>query len=43
METMTFTPLLGAGLAVKSPRDTASGQATGKRQHMPFRLTGYYD
>ena len=23
---------------IKSPRDAASGQATGKRQHMPMRF-----
>jgi hypothetical protein len=28
----------GAGYSVKSPRDAASGQATGKRQHAPIRI-----
>ena len=27
---------------VKSPRDPASGQATGKRVHLPFALCAYY-
>lgn len=29
--------------AIVSPRDSASGQATGKRQHKPIRLRTYYD
>ncbi len=29
--------------AVESPRDPASGQATGKRRHKPMRLRYYYD
>jgi hypothetical protein len=29
--------------SIKSPRDAASGQATGKRQHKPFRIRAYYD
>ena len=28
---------------IVSPRDPASGQATGKRQHMPLRVRMYYD
>lgn len=28
---------------IVSPRDSASGQATGKRQHKPFRVRMYYD
>jgi hypothetical protein len=42
MEALTLAPLLGTEMSIKSPRDSASGQATGKRQHMPLRLTGYY-
>lgn len=33
-----FTDVLGFNHEVVSPRDVASGQATGKRQHMPLRL-----
>lgn len=29
--------------AIQSPRDPASGQATGKRSHGPFRFRAYYD
>lgn len=28
---------------IVAPRDAASGQATGKRQHKPIRMRGYYD
>lgn len=28
---------------IESPRDVASGQATGKRRHMPIRARMYYD
>ena len=31
------------GAAIVSPRDAASGQATGKRQHKPLRIRTYYD
>ncbi|MCY7309814.1 MAG: type VI secretion system tube protein Hcp, partial [Chitinophagaceae bacterium] len=29
------TEVLGYAMEIKSPRDVASGQATGKRQHIP--------
>jgi len=32
-------PALAIGHEVQSPRDTASGQATGKRMHKPLRIT----
>lgn len=31
--------LFAIGLSVQSPRDVATGQATGKRQHMPITFT----
>lgn len=35
--------IIAANHCVDSPRDPASGQATGKRRHGPFRARGYYD
>jgi type VI secretion system secreted protein Hcp len=35
--------IIACNHTIKSPRDTASGQATGKRQHMPIRTRAYYD
>jgi type VI secretion system secreted protein Hcp len=35
--------VLGFDYAVTSPRDAATGQATGKRQHKPFRITKTID
>lgn len=35
--------IIACNHTIKSPRDTASGQATGKRQHMPIRTRLYYD
>lgn len=35
--------LIAVNHTIKSPRDSASGQATGKRQHLPIRVRGYYD
>lgn len=37
------TPPANPDAAIKSPRDAASGQATGKRQHKPIRFRPYYD
>lgn len=35
-EGQTYTVMVDATQGVKSPRDVASGQATGKRMHKPF-------
>lgn len=35
--------IIASNHCIKSPRDTASGQATGKRQHLPQRHRLYYD
>jgi type VI secretion system secreted protein Hcp len=35
--------VLGFDYAVKSPRDTATGMATGKRQHAPLKITKAID
>jgi hypothetical protein len=34
--------IVGTNSAVQSPRDAASGQATGKRQHEPIRVRLFY-
>lgn len=34
---------IAVGRVVESPRDPASGQATGKRAHGPIRIRAYYD
>ena len=39
----TAGTLHSADFRVTGPRDAASGQATGKRQHKPFVARGYYD
>lgn len=36
-------PVLSFSHEIVSPRDAASGQATGKRQHTPIRMRMYYD
>jgi type VI secretion system secreted protein Hcp len=36
-------PVISFTHEIVSPRDSASGQATGKRQHMPIRVRMYYD
>jgi type VI secretion system secreted protein Hcp len=36
-------PILGYSLGVKSPRDVASGQATGKRVHEPLQVFRHID
>jgi hypothetical protein len=38
--TCVVEPVAAAKYSVKSPRDVASGQATGKRQHKPINLGG---
>ena len=38
-----FIEVIAVNHTIKSPRDSASGQATGKRQHMPIRTRSYYD
>ena len=35
--------IIASSHCIKSPRDSASGQATGKRQHLPLRVRSYYD
>ena len=35
--------IIASNHSIKSPRDSASGQATGKRQHEPLRARMYYD
>ena len=35
--------IIASNHVIKSPRDVASGQATGKRQHEPMEFTMYYD
>ena len=36
-------PMPYPNVAATAPRDAASGQASGKRQHMPVRMRAYFD
>ncbi len=36
-------PVISFSHEIVSPRDAASGQATGKRRHMPIRIRTYHD
>ncbi len=38
-----WVEVIASNHAIVSPRDPASGQATGKRSHKPLRLRSYYD
>ncbi|NUP11508.1 MAG: type VI secretion system tube protein Hcp [Polyangiaceae bacterium] len=38
-----WVEIIAVNHCIKSPRDTASGQATGKRQHCPIRIRMPYD
>jgi len=42
-ERKEWMEIIASNHSITSPRDPASGQATGKRQHGPFRARLYYD